>query len=754
MDGGTSPLLLADFSFETIDRIPPSALDVRLADVRRSLGAELSLPVLRAFASADAAEPLQFPLLFIDSIQFGAMQVQRVASDATSTRYFSLGAASRRIPSPPDWYSAWDDSPLWRPAVLAPVDPRWNTLPGAAWLWTSSDWKPTLGEEVLFRQRWKLPEGKRVVRAVLRVGADHQVNECRINGQILPWRKQVLSGRVLQASVERILKPGENLLALSVSAPPGGDIAAAGVAWTLEITLADPEPEESQSSAAAAAPRCFPFSVRLADGSWIPAQRVRLDGGQVEITREGDGSRLQLARQTVRWIEQWPGKRLGGAAGDADPSAPGPGAPAAYASSAVPASYDETNETEGLWTTEGTFVRGRLERWFPDAERPTLLRSLEGGWTGDAPRAISSSETGAIRAVLVSPLPGEVRWNFPKSELARYVHLMLRDGSLFTGLIEKSSASRLILTLPAGARLTVRISDILYMEFPAMPALRARGRLERLFARGSSANYRIGFLGEVPCREGPGCPDSIIPAVERAAQALGAGTRWLQPNDLLSPEIFSPEQFPILINLDQFEAYYHTIRRSGDGHQALLEYIAHGGILIHIAPGTPFSFGRQALARQWSLVPLGGAINRALGMEIGVPGGPPVEGRIFEVPDNSPVPLEFARAAPGRWAANLPEKIAFPPTSDARFRPVSPVAQRKGAELIPLYRLRRGTSDYGLAAAIVRIPKTQAGARPSYTVYLSWPLALGRNALGESLLPSLLPDVLDAIARDMEMQER
>jgi hypothetical protein len=592
-----------------------------------------------------------------------------------------------------------------------------------------------MAAQVLFRQRFVLPKDLKVVQADLWVEADSILEEAYLNGRRLPWRGAVLGGRTVSASVERLVRPGDNLIAFAVSAPGTGEIDAAGMAWRLTVLLVPPRPDADGKVQDDPYP---PFTVRTVNGGRIPAERVRLDGSEIQIDRQ-TGDRMELDRASVRWIEHWP----------SDESNSSNSGAADYLSPAIPGAYDESRESEGVWTVAGTFLRGQPKAWAPDATRWSVVAGSTPEWKGDAEPG-SSRET-AIRAMLVSPAVGEWRWDLPVADLARLARVLLRDGTRLTGLLDRSGGAEVKLLLPPGSRADFSADEALRVDFPAISALQARTTLAALNLQ--PGRGEIGFIGEAPCQGGLDCPESVVPDLRRIAQALGVGAHWLKPEEWLMPDFFSPERFPVVINLDQQEAYYHTIQNPGDGHQALLQYMNRGGILIHLAPGTPFYYGRQAHARQWSLVPLGGGLNRAFGLGIGVPGsnGP---GILFEAPENSPVELEFLKVAKGPWSEGLPERVLFPQLTDSRFRPVSPECQRPGGTLIPLYRLTRGTTDYGLGAAVVKFRSGADASRPGYAVYLSWPLAMARDAFGDSLLPRLLPSILSAIAHDRTQSAR
>lgn len=723
MDGSTSEVLL--YGAEPAQLDPAERLFPATAS--RQTGSERDASFYRSHFAfrirfPGATEEWLVSPLTLRRIEWMPLEFQILGSDA-SARYFSLGPPQERLPRPPDWHVAWNDSPLWRSSRLASVDARWTYLPAAAWLWTSSSWRLAIGEEVLFRQNFQLPPSDRLLRAVLSVEADRQLRDCYLNGVLLPWEPQALGGRVLRAHVERLLKPGDNRIALAVASPHTGEIASAGMAWQIQTLTAPGQ-----------APAPFlPFSVRLMDGSRIMAERVKLTDKDVLVRRSGGGE-LRLARKAVRWIEHWPATASADrSATDSTPHSP-----------AVEMAYDESQESEGIWTLDGRFLRGHLTQWNPSPQTHAAVDRRD--WHGDS----AERPTAAIvpRAVLVSTSAGEIRWDVPEADLLRQTRVVLNDGSWLSGWIETSKPNVWNLRLVGDTRMTLRPEELIRMEFPTAPSLKARRGLARILTH-SRGNPRIGILGEVPCRGGSSCPDSIVPPLQRIAQAMGIELQWIKPTEIIAPETFSPERFPILLNLDQSEAYYHTVSRPGDGHQALLEYMNQGGILIHLAPGTPFYYGRQAHARQWALVPLGGGINRAFGLGISAPGDSGNE-QLFEVPDNDPAPLQFECVAPSAWAAELPARVLFPSTSDARFRPIAPQSFRMGGTLIPLYRLVRDQRDYGLAAAVVRLrPPNQPGARPAYAVYLAWPLVQSRDDLEDSLLPHLLPALLEAISLDL-----
>jgi len=736
-DGRTSDVLLSGFRYEhPPSGAPAASLPSGFPGAGASSG-KLLTPLLRFPGDPD---PRLVPPLAFESMAYAPLETRDLGSD-TSARCFILGPPDQRIPPPPDWYSAWDNSQLWRPARLAPVDPGWTYLPGAAWLWTSADLQPAMGEKVLFRQRFNVPRDRVVLRAVLWAEADSILEEAYLNGQPLPWAAQVLGGRTVHAFVERLLRPGENLIAVAATAPRSGEIDAAGMAWRLQL-LCIPVPVAGAAPEAAILPQPdTPFSVRTLEGGWVPARRVRLQEDSVEVTRPC-GDSMTLDRTAVRWIEHWPpSPRFEASApgsGGVDPPSP-----------AVTGAYDDLAENEGLWTLTGAFQRGHLAEWEPEPDRftGTPARHTQTERVGDGPAPTEQS----VRSVLTSPLPGDLRWDIATPDLARMVHLLLRDGTRLTGLLEPSPGDKITLNLPGDTQATFPAAQAVRIDFPAAEALRARAALQRTGVI-RPGETEIGLLGEVPCRGGLGCTESVIPSITRIAQALGQGVHWFKPQELLQPDYFTSQRFPVLLNVDSSESYYHTIQRPGDGHQALLQHMNQGGVLIHLAPGTPFFYGRQAHARQWALVPLGGGLNRAFGLAISGPGAP-TAGTLFEVPDNSAQPLTFVRSTEDAWTEGLPDRILFPALSDARFRPVALDPQRAGSTVVPLYRLVRGNTDYGLAAAVARLPKVSDDFPPAYMVYIAWPLAQARDPFGDPLLTRLLPAILEAIAQDRDANQ-
>ena len=139
------------------------------------------------------------------------------------------------------------------------------------------------------------------------------------------------------ARVERFLRPGQNLIALSVTAPQTGEIAAAGMAWNLRLILAPLPPlpsllkllnlflpwrffrwplfagclfEPFRSCArflsrSACRMAAIPGAEAVRGAEWVCAQSIELTNTHLLLVRES-GAEMEWPRPAVRWIEFWP----------------------------------------------------------------------------------------------------------------------------------------------------------------------------------------------------------------------------------------------------------------------------------------------------------------------------------------------------------------------------------------------------------------------------------------------------------------
>jgi hypothetical protein len=162
--------------------------------------------------------------------------------------------------------------------------------------------------------------------------------------------------------------------------------------------------------------------------------------------------------------------------------------------------------------------------------------------------------------------------------------------------------------------------------------------------------------------------------------------RQLTPADVLDPTVLNARRFPVLLNLGG-EDYLATIRREGDGAEAILAYLRSGGLLAMLS-SQPLPFCYDISSGD----PVGRPLTPRMSFPIG--GG-------FEHPPADDLQLIF----PSRQQilSGLPGRLSFLSEGDLRLRTVRREAVAKNAEYTPLATVvRPGGEEFGDAAAYAK----------------------------------------------------
>jgi len=165
---------------------------------------------------------------------------------------------------------------------------------------------------------------------------------------------------------------------------------------------------------------------------------------------------------------------------------------------------------------------------------------------------------------------------------------------------------------------------------------------------------------------------------------LGAKAHWLSWEQIVDPQTFNPQKFPIAVYAGG-EVYRATAKSEGDVLAALRRYVAEGGTLM-VLPSEPMPFyydGARERERTVNHAP-------KLGLPLSVAWERPKEGwRLsFVVRDKKALP-------------HLPDRFPFPDEGDLRWRPLT-----KQAGVTPLVELvDEEGSSHGLGVGIVTVGK-------------------------------------------------
>ena len=229
---------------------------------------------------------------------------------------------------------------------------------------------------------------------------------------------------------------------------------------------------------------------------------------------------------------------------------------------------------------------------------------------------------------------------------------------------------------------------------------------------------------------------AILPAKSLTGAAAGlmqnAGLwkkcRRLKPEELLDATLFNAKNFPVLINLGG-EEYAGSIRREGDGAEAMANYLRSGGFLVMLtSEPLPFCYdGLGPTHKPYSLTP-------RLGVGVG---------HVFEKPPEG-LPLTIHVNPAQHIVSGLPLSFPFFTEGDLRLRSMRRKDVSPDAEYTPIISVTGPEGkEWGDAAAYVRFTRGPfTGARVLYV----WSRLSSDKDFGTAILEHVLRFVLSSTA--------
>lgn len=417
------------------------------------------------------------------------------------------------------------------------------------------------------------------------------------------------------------------------------------------------------------------------------------------------------------------------------PSGEGQGGRVAGQPSAAPLPYDwnDTASYAGLWA--GTHYAWGVPYYVEPADssgRPMAV---------DAPVSLRVPENSAGTAyVFFSPktAEGTVAVRIAQGEEKT---IDLSDCAIAWSSWPPCFRQRILMAafpLGAGANLHLTPRDAYLVSVTVLVDAARKPHLAELLARGQSqyraalAQERIlqglaaaaaplpaGRIGILPIRDASG---PVMNILQRSR--LIRKCRRLTPDDLLNPELFCAKNLPVVLNLGG-EEYAGSVRKPGDGAEAILEYLRSGGTIAMLtSEPLPFYYdGPSRDARVRSLTP-------RMGMPIGMGFERPPEGAALRIRLNPAQSL----------ITGVPGEIPFFTEGDLRLRCVRREDVSSDASYTPIFTVRSGDGiDYGDAAAYAEFTRGPfQGGRLLYV----WSRLLDDEQLGPTIVAQALHWIL------------
>lgn len=696
---------------------PVQIIRLAISDGRQS--SFLKSPIIE-FASPQGRKTLD--LTSIQSIYYTPERRIRIVSDAEETRLIP----ERRVPmnmSSPSWFDADYDDANWERPIYAHPNYQWFYIPGAAWIWAKHNTFRNTAETLLVRRKFNLPENEKARSAILTITADDSIQKAYINGMALPIKPASLIHSYIALDVANLLQKGENVISLKAASKPEKGLSFAGLAFRIDVYLVPAASGEDGNAQMA------PALLVLDNNDRILGRLISLSDRWVEL--ESNGMGLKIDRDWVRMIhlnytvpeksERSRKNILGKITGLGAETVSSVASPTPYA---IPIYPDDPENRMGILLRTGEFIGGRIMGM---DKRGIIVKPRYGH-----DFQMELSQIGVIYPNAPSSRTFE---KYPDEDNLRRCEAFLLDGSRIAGILFDLSPDALTVLPSYTQPVRIKNSLISHCNFPyrAISDLLVQQSLN-----GNKFPVSIALIGDSDAR----IPydHSTYYKIQSVLSDLKIEGRLLSPEEMVDAELFTPKSFPLVLNIDETETYYKTVKTPQDGFRALTDYVKQGGCLAHLATGYPAFYGYESLENRWRRTSAVPWLNKELGMHILKPGERYNDAYSFELPDNKAEDLFFDLNNNSPYAKGLPERVDFPLNTDVRFRPIVPDNATTGTLFTPVYWLKTSKGK-SLGAAMAIIDYSSDNQKRPRSIYVSH-LIFTSEYKGRSMLNYLIPKIL------------
>ena len=708
---GQTVLLQTDTLSSPVHIIRLSASEARQSSI-------LKPPVIE-IASSGGKKSLD--LTSVRSIRYTPESQMRIVSEINETRLIP----ERRIPinmSKPLWFDAEYDDANWERPNYAHPNYQWFYIPGAAWIWAKHNTFRNTAETLLVRRKFKIPENKKARSAVLTLTADDSIQKAYINGMALAIKPDSLMHSYISLDIANLLQEGDNVIALKAASKPDKGLSFAGLAFRLDVYLVPSNTEDKVETMA-------PALLVLDNNDRLFGRLASLSDRWTEI--ESNGTLHKIDRDWVRLIHlnytipeksERSGKniikKITGLGGETVSSIP---SPTPYT---IPLYPEDLENRMGILLRTGEFISGRIMGM---DKRGIIVKPRYGH--------DFQMELSQIEVIYPNAPSSRTFEKYPDADKLRRCEVHLLDGSRIAGILFDLSPDALTVLPFYTQPIRIKSSLISHCSFPYWA-------ISDLLVLQSYNIHKypvsIALIGDSDAR----IPydRSTYYKIQSVLSDLKIEGRLLTPEEMVDAAFFTPKAFPIVLNIDETETYYKTVKTAQDGFKALAHYVKQGGCLAHLAMGYPAFYGYESLENRWKRTSSEPWLNKELGMHILKPGERFGEAFSFELPDNKAEDLFFELNSQSPYSKGLPERVEFPLNADVRFRPIVQDNTTSGTVFTPIYWLKTSKGN-SLGTAMAIIDYTTDRTKTSRSIYVSHLIFTSEHE-GHSMLNYLIPKIL------------
>ena len=723
------------------DNLTTPAHIIRLARTQASEKTDASSQPLLEISTAKGKAAI--PIEDLRAIRFTPESRRTIVSDPQETLVMDEGRILISAPGPA-WYDATFNDSTWERPILAHPNYKWFYIPGAAWVWSRGGAYRGGAETLLIRRKFNLPENWTPSRALLTITVDDSLRETYLNGIPLPIKNISLTHTYATLDVTLLLREGENILALKAANKPERVLAFAGVAFRLDIDLVPQQAENRFLPVPSPAvlflendDRIWGNLVSMSD-QWVemetPHNRIKIDRDWVRLillhyAPQGE-SGVDLARRAderpVLRKKRNIFQKILGIGAKSSPSA----------RTISPFSFivcpEDSEGRVGLLLKTGEFINGRILEI--DRRGATVKPRYGHDFLIDPYQ---------IEVIYPNPPSQKTHIRYPDEDKPWRCEIALLNGTKISGILFDLSTDALTIHPPYAQPLRFKNVALAHCTFPYVSITRL---MNAMACRKGQYPAAIALIGEMDPGGAP-YDRSTYFKIQRILTDLKMDSRLLTPEELIDPAIFSVKTYPILLNIDESETYYKTVKMPNDAYRSLVDFVKQGGCLVHLASGFPAYYGYELQEQRWRRTTTPPRLNDTLAMKILSPGDRSGGALSFELPDNSTSELYFELNTNTPYSRGLPARVDFPLNPDARFRPIVPDTTTTSTLFTPIYWLR-SVAGQNFGAAMAVIDYSGSGFRPTRTFYVSH-LIFTSEFNGHSMLDHLLPRIISLSSKRM-----
>ena len=605
----------------------------------------------------------------------------------------------------------------WQSVQLPRIYFTWAYIPQACWLWYKKNWNNSEDETILIRQNFNIPNNKKIISGVLKIAGEKEIIGLFINGESINC-DSIEAKKPSIWDVSYLLRNGNNFIA--VKARNKEDVKKpmnpAGISYRIDVkTFADKNSKIKDN-----VPGVIVFIV---NGDVIKGKLKRIN--EKYITVVTDYTTLNIDRDWIRKLVMNYGSVNNDQAMKGILQTKAPSKMQREVKWQMP---DSSETKEGILLNSNDLLEGKVL----SINKEKLF--FKPNYGGEIAYPISS-----VNSIFFNTIENPMYYNFPPEFQPFTIKIRFLNNDLISALINNIADNSLIISAPYAYTTSVKTNSIINTEF--LYSLSGDLSKETFdYTNKKGITPKVAIIGEFDQKTLP-LENNILFKTTQAVESMGFDWKVLSANELTNKALFNKKNYPILINLDEHQQFYRTLKNENDAMIAIIDYAnKESGTVISLGVGNPFYFGLTAEKSIWEKKVVGNLLSAQLGMNVKTIGERSENCIPFEKPFNNNNKYSFIKNSYVEYTKYLPNNVEFPQSENTSFYPISRPNDAKYS-FYPIYYLHDDcNTNYGVAMAVI-IYKGENGEN-AYTVYASHLLS-NTKFEGRSMVDYILPVIMN-----------